>query len=416
MSIVRQSHATAWKGVIAALLAIVVGIGLSRFAYSPLIPAVVQAQWFTASEAAFLGAANLAGYLIGALVGGHLATWMSSTAALRTFMIAASLAFVACAFPLSFGWFFAWRLLSGISGGALMVLAAPTVLPHVPAHRRGLASGVIFTGVGLGIIASGTLVPALVEFGLAETWLALALLCFVASFTAWFWWPKGTAPASMHGKAIRPAGELWNRGLIPVYASYGLIAVGLVPHMVFLVDFIARDLGQGIIAGGRYWVLFGVGALLGPLVAGRLADKIGFGPSLRTVLLLHIASAGLVAVDHSWLSLVVSSLVVGSAVSGTVPLVLGQTQERVADPEARKMVWGIATATFALGQAAGGYGYSYLFSRMSENFELLFVLGATALFLALVVNMLAARPASHSPSREASEAATSNETLERSSR
>ena len=34
---------TVAKAVVAALLAILVGIGLSRFAYSPLIPAVIEA-------------------------------------------------------------------------------------------------------------------------------------------------------------------------------------------------------------------------------------------------------------------------------------------------------------------------------------------------------------------------------------
>ena len=53
-------------------------------------------------------------------------------------MLLATAAFFACAFPLGFAWFFSWRFASGLAGGALMVLAAPTVLPHVPASRRGL--------------------------------------------------------------------------------------------------------------------------------------------------------------------------------------------------------------------------------------------------------------------------------------
>ena len=39
-------------------------------------------------------------------------------------------------------------------GGIIMVLVASTVLPHVPAERRGMASGAIFLGVGVGIAAS----------------------------------------------------------------------------------------------------------------------------------------------------------------------------------------------------------------------------------------------------------------------
>lgn len=57
-----------WRGAIAALCALLVGIGLARFAYTPLLPALVDGNWVAASQAAYLGAANLAGYLAGAVL------------------------------------------------------------------------------------------------------------------------------------------------------------------------------------------------------------------------------------------------------------------------------------------------------------------------------------------------------------
>ena len=62
-----------WRAVLSALCASLVGIGLARFAYTPLIPALIAEHWFGPSQAAYLGAANLAGYLAGAL----LARWMA---------------------------------------------------------------------------------------------------------------------------------------------------------------------------------------------------------------------------------------------------------------------------------------------------------------------------------------------------
>lgn len=57
-----------WRATLAGFCASLVGIGLARFAYTPLLPAIVDAHWFTAASAAYLGAANLAGYLAGALM------------------------------------------------------------------------------------------------------------------------------------------------------------------------------------------------------------------------------------------------------------------------------------------------------------------------------------------------------------
>jgi MFS family permease len=110
-----------WRGAVAGACASLVGIGLARFAYTPLLPAIIGAHWFPASTAAYLGAANLGGYLAGALAAGPLARRANTATVLRAMMLLATIAFVACAFPVSFLWFFIWRLASGLSGGALMV-------------------------------------------------------------------------------------------------------------------------------------------------------------------------------------------------------------------------------------------------------------------------------------------------------
>ncbi|MEX0955015.1 MAG: YbfB/YjiJ family MFS transporter [Rhizobiaceae bacterium] len=371
----------------AAILAIFVGIGLSRFAYSPLIPVLVAEDWFTPAQTGYLGAANLAGYLAGALVGQQVAKRWQARRALRFMMLAATVAFFASATPISFAWFFIWRFVSGLTGGSLMVLAAPTILPFVPDSKRGLAAGLVFTGVGSGMVLSGTLVPTLVSFGPAITWCVLGLLSFIATAWAWNWWPSETpvqALPSMTGNRTSRLAKLRPQ-LVTVYVVYGLVAVGLVPHMVFLVDFIARGLSRGLDVGGWYWIVFGIGALLGPVLAGRVADIIGFANALRCALAFQIVCVALPVFNTTTAALVVSSLFVGGAVSGTVPLALGRTQEIITDPRDRKTAWSVATIVFALGQASAGYLFSYMFAATEGDYALLFAFGSAAIGLALIV-------------------------------
>jgi MFS family permease len=170
MCAIASTESTAsWRAISAALCANFVGVGLARFAYTPLIPALIAANWYSASSTVYLGAANLAGYLAGALLATRMTARLGAVPTLRAMMAVATAAFFACAFPLSFWWYFVWRIGSGVAGGVLMALAAPLVLPQFPPSRRGLASGAIFTGIGLGIAASGTLVPVLMHAGLAQT-------------------------------------------------------------------------------------------------------------------------------------------------------------------------------------------------------------------------------------------------------
>ncbi|WP_244434036.1 YbfB/YjiJ family MFS transporter, partial [Azospirillum sp. B506] len=131
----------AWMATLAGMSGSLVAIGLARFAYSPLVPSLIEAHWFSAGDAVTLGAANFAGYLAGALLGRPLAGLLPNRALLRLLMLATSLAFIACAYPLSLAWFFGWRFVSGLAGGAIMVLVATSILPHIPAARRGSSAG-----------------------------------------------------------------------------------------------------------------------------------------------------------------------------------------------------------------------------------------------------------------------------------
>ncbi|MCZ7657182.1 MAG: MFS transporter [Xanthobacteraceae bacterium] len=375
-----------WRATLAAFCALLVGIGLARFAYTPLIPPLIAEGWFTPGGAAYLGAANLAGYLAGALVGRRLAVGRSAATVLRPVMLLATLAFFACAVPLSFLWFFAWRFAAGFAGAVLMVLAAPSVLPHVPAARHGLASGLIFAGVGLGIAASGTVVPLFLRLGLTEAWIGLGLMALVLTLAAWGGWPKepiAAAPAAApHAGRVRT-----DPALAMLYVGYGLCAAGLVPHMVFLVDFIARGLEQGLEAGARYWVLFGIGAMLGPVLVGQAADRMGFRRALRLAYAAQALAVALPVVSTGPAAMMISSLAIGAFVPGISSLALGRMHELTADDaRARRAGWSVATAGFACGQAIAAYGFSYLYAR-TGGYDLLFGLGAGAFLLALALDL-----------------------------
>ncbi|MGY4531775.1 putative MFS family arabinose efflux permease [Pseudomonas sp. TE3786] len=373
--------------ILAGLCASLVGIGLARFAYTPLIPSLIEAQWFAANDVMYLGAANLVGYLAGALSGRPMARQLSAPWTLRLMMALASLAFLACAFPLSVLWFFVWRFVSGLAGGAIMVLAATNVLPFIPGARKGLASGAIFLGLGLGIAASGTLVPLLLQLGLQQAWIGLGVLSALLTAVSWAGWPSlpGAAPAvAAAGSAAKTS-----TAMKLLYAQYALMAVALVPMMVFLVDYVARGLQWGAHWGAVVWVVYGIGAILGPMVYGALADRIGFASTSRLVLGVQALAIVLLALNHSVPALVIAVLVIGSFPPGIVPVNLGRIQQLLpGDLSAQNHAWSRATTAFALFQALAGYAYSYLYAASGGNYTLLFGIGAAAVLLALLLDVM----------------------------
>jgi predicted MFS family arabinose efflux permease len=383
---------SAWRMQLSGLCAILVGIGLSRFAYTPLLPELIAAHWFAPSEAAYLGAANLAGYLAGALFEQRMSQSRSAAFVLRACMVAAAAAFIASAFPLSFAWFFFWRFLSGFLGGVLMVLVAPAVLPHIAPSRRGLAAGVIFTGVGCGIVASGVLVPALLHYGLAATWLGLGAFSLVLTAIAWGGWPASAPLEAAETAEQKTAASPRSRALTALYVQYGLNAIGLVPHMIFLADYVARGLGQGRATGAEYWVLLGIGAMAGPILSGFASDRIGVKPALRAAFLLQTAAVGVLAITSAGAALAISSLIAGAFIPGISALTLGRVRELTAgDHRHQKSAWSVCTIVWAIGQAAAAYGFSYIFATTGGGYSLLFALGAAAIALAFLIEIVPSR-------------------------
>lgn len=63
-ALVRKDIRIAFYGVL--LLAL--GVGLSRFLYTPMLPAMLGEHIFTFPQLAWLASANYAGYLVGSLV------------------------------------------------------------------------------------------------------------------------------------------------------------------------------------------------------------------------------------------------------------------------------------------------------------------------------------------------------------
>ena len=380
----RTSTSTGiWLSIFAGLCASLVSIGLARFAYTPLIPSLIEAQWFSANDVVYLGAANLVGYLIGALLGRPAARQLGNKNALRLMMLVVTAAFFACAFPLSVSWFFGWRLLSGIAGGAIMVLVAATVLPHVPAARKGLASGAIFLGIGLGIAGSGTLVPPLLSLGLQATWLGLGALALLLTVLSWFAWPSDFLHPVV-AQEIVPV-EPTPRGVYLLFAQYAFMAAGLVPAMVFLVDYVARGLGAGAHIGALIWVMYGLGAIVGPVSYGFLADQLGARSGIRLVLAVQAIALGLLAISHSFLALALLAVILGSFPPGIVPLALARVHELVPEHHRQQIAWSRATVSFATFQALAGFAYSALFNASSGHHALLFVIAAGAIVVALLL-------------------------------
>jgi len=361
-----------------------IGVGICRFAFTPLVPVMIGEGWITPAEAGYLGAINFAAYFLGAATAWHLQARLGAGRAVRLNLLLCVLSLGAAALPLGYPWLAVWRAVAGYGGAVLIVLVGPAVLALTPAARWGTITGMIFTGVGVGVAATGTLVPLLAGLGASAAWSGLAVVVLALAVLAHAFWREPPADG-----LSRPSGDPAARMTLPAVLlclSYATYAVGIAPHSVLWVDYLARELALGIAVGGAHWAFIGVLAAATPFALGRIADRFGFTRTLIAAMAVSsIAVLFPVAVRVPDLQ-AVSSVLFGLTMPGTVALFAGRAGE-IGGRHGQRRLWWLMTLFFALTQAAGFYGLSTLFEATHAYLPLFAIAGA-----ALLAGTLAALP------------------------
>ncbi|MES1924088.1 YbfB/YjiJ family MFS transporter [Salinisphaera sp. T31B1] len=371
--------------LVSGAIALLLGIGLGRYAFTPLIPSLVQAGWFSAEQTAELGAINLLGYLVGAATAHLMVRRLGPRAVIGGALAALTLSLLSCALPGGMIWYGPWRLIAGWAAATLTIVVTPIVMGRMPAARRPAASAIVFTGMGVGTITASLLVPLLAEAGIATTWIAVGVLGGVLA--GWSWravWrhlPAGSAATNTQDGGSEPATPepaSWPVVTL-IIVAYGLNSAGYVPHSLYWVDYIARELGRGLAVGNACWLALGVGGLLGPALGGYAAARLGFRAALIVAFLAMTAATALPLASSSLAALGVSSFMVGAMVPAIITLTAGTVVE-IAPADRRQQIWGWATLSFAVAQTLGGFGMSALYAS-ADSYRATIALGALLLCL-----------------------------------
>jgi predicted MFS family arabinose efflux permease len=310
----------------------------------------------------YAGAANLVGYFLGAAFAYRIGTLAGPGRAVRGALVLTFVSFLACAVPLGFLWLAFWRLVVGVTGAVLMILGASLMLSRVPAGMRGRTAGTIMTGVGLGVVLASAVIAPLADKGLRVVWSALAGLALVATAASWRAWHERPSPLSAPPAA---ASRGFGPAILLIVFAYGCDGAGFVPHTIFWVDYVARALGLGPVWGNLSWLGFGVGATVGPIAVGALADRLGLGRSLVLAFLVKGLAVALAIVTAEPLALTLSAFLVGALSPGLSSLISARLHELV-DYRSHGKAWGLATLGFSAAQALGGLGMSSAFAALGS--------------------------------------------------
>lgn len=385
-------YSSAWLRLsIAGAATLLIGMGLGRFSYSPLIPALIEAGHLSAWQAGAIGASNFTGYLAGALAAPAMRMRWGEATTMRLSLVTGLIALFACVLPWGFEWLMFWRALLGAVVGVMMIYCLAIATRHAPPGKLGAASGIVYTGVGIGILLSGSLVPWLLKFGLASAWTGIGIVGAVAFVIALWGW-RALEPTNTGDQgATTPHPKIrWNLTVTGLIALRVLFSIGLIPHTIYWVDYLVRGLGRGIEFGGMHWVLFGLGAIGGTYLWGRLADRIGFRAGLALAFAAVASGIALPFLNSAGWTLVLSSLVVG-AQPGLTAIMSGRFHQ-LTGPDGMAPVWRMSALISTILQAVAAYGYVVIFD-LTGSYMPIFIAGSVSMALGTIIALALRGPA-----------------------
>ncbi|NHC07365.1 YbfB/YjiJ family MFS transporter [Azonexus fungiphilus] len=305
----------------AGIFSLLLGLGVARFAYTPLLPLMQAQAGLGVADAGWLAAINYGGYLSGALLAALIGDLVLKDRLYRLGLLlaVASTALMGLASdPLL--WALS-RFVAGLSSAAAMLFGTGLILNWLIRHHHRSELGIHFAGVGLGIAGCAAAVAVMQQWlDWRQQWFALTALGALLAIPAWRWLPPpDTSGVTRSGEKLEdnPPSPLFLRVFLAAYFCAG---VGYVISATFIVAIVDRLPG---LAGNGTLVFLALGVAAAPacIVWDLIARRSGELNALILAALLQVAGI-LLPLAGGLAAALAGAMLFGGTFIGMVSLVL----------------------------------------------------------------------------------------------
>lgn len=368
--------------VFGGILLLVVAMGISRFAFTPILPFMRRDVGFSLEVAGFLASSNYIGYFIGALWAGFI--YRQRKNVLLASVVINVLSVVLMGLIEVYSVWLVLRLIAGITGGIIFVLTSSIIMDYLAKHSLSRWSGYVFSGIGLGIAISGLCVPALeIRFAWQGTWLGLGILSAIFLFITYYLW-RSLAVQDIT-KVTKTLDTKMTKGFMPwLILSYGLEGLGYIITGTFLVDIIHNI--PSLQAYSSYsWVIVGLAAIPSAPVWTILLEKFSAIKILFVAYILQVVGILLPVFAQTVWSVLLASFLFGLTFVGIVTLTTSYARQLF--PTQSGFVVSLLTTFYAFGQIIGPIVAGKLVEVYS-SYKAALVFAGVIVFLALLVMVI----------------------------
>lgn len=383
---------------------IVVGaLGFARFGYTMILPVMKSSLQLNYTEAGLLATGNFIGYLLFSFMGGILASRYGPRIVITLSLLVAGAAMISTGLAQGFALAFLMRIITGMGSGGSNVPVMGLASSWFAPQKRGMATGFMAGGSGVGLVLTGLLLPRLFahyggDFGWRLSWYLLGGAVIVIGLLGLKFLvnrPRelGLSPvggeedgngqgraSSLQWSLVYRSKTIWH--LASIYFLFGF---SYIIYTTFFAAYLTNEKGLLQSAAGNLWALIGVLSIFSGLLWGIFSDYFGRKAGLIAIFSLQFVSFLVFSRATGYGGYLISSILFGLT-AWSIPGVMAASVGDHLGGRLAPAGLGMITLVFGLGQALAP-GVSGYLADLTASFSLGFLLASFGSLLGVVSSL-----------------------------
>lgn len=360
-----------WIVMIMGLLTTVGAHGFGRFAYSMINPSMIDGLGLSYTQVGNLAAGNFIGYLVLAIIGGFLAARLGPRIVISLSLALMGITMILTGMAKTYGFALSMRILTGIGNGGAFVPAMALGSIWFSAKKRGLATGIVTAGIGIGFALSGLIVPPILSAyggeGWRYCWYYLGIIVLILAGVSYGFIrnrpedlglrqlgsealevkSEGEKAKKLEWKKVYRIKSMWHLG-----AVYFLFGFSYVIYINFFATYLVKEIGWTHGEAGRLFTFLGILSIFCGLLWGGISDIIGRKGGAALAYVTLAISYGVFALFRSSEAFYVSAIFFGLT-AWSIPTIMAAAAGDYVGPRLAPAGLGFITLFFGIGQAIG---------------------------------------------------------------
>jgi len=333
--------------LLAGILALIVGVGVARFAFTSLLPAMLE-NHLSIAFAGLLASINYVGYLSGSIFSIFIKDIHAKVKFFRFGLALCVITSLFLAFSQNNTIWLLSRLFAGFGAAMALVVGSAIVMSKLQNTNKTKAMGIHFSGLGFSILIADLITRSVFVYSnnWQYAWLALAAMGTIfACYSAYILsFDKQTTEKVIRHKFDK---SLLNPLVIILALAYFTEGVGMVVQATFLPD-IVNSL-EGLSGYGGYaWLAVGLAGIPSCIIWMRLAHRFNSIDIMMLAMGLQVIAILIPTFSANIVLNLISGVLYGGTFIGLVALFMNFGGQLAGKNPV--FIMGIITAAYGVGQ------------------------------------------------------------------